>query len=169
MQISLSLSLVAKIFLCWLEHTEKRSIHPVFHVLFFPSFPVHANQSTHTHTLSLSLSLSLSLFSLCYSVGQWCLTGEKRGGCAPARSEFQLPCFGCLRPCATLSPSRGIPRAERVTTGGGVPAVVVLGGVLVLSCICHWPSYVCPDNQGRLSFPTACSCFPLWYKSVSNR
>ena len=64
MQISLSLSLVAKIFLCWLEHTEKRSIHPVFHVLFFPSFPVHANQSTHTHTLSLSLSLSLSLLSL---------------------------------------------------------------------------------------------------------
>ncbi|XP_043529552.1 nucleus accumbens-associated protein 1-like isoform X4 [Frieseomelitta varia] len=65
---------------------------------------------------------------------------EKREGVAPRQGQSSSCPASVASALATLSPSRGIPRAERVTTGGGVPAVVVLGGVLVLCCICHWPS-----------------------------
>ena len=97
----------------------RSAIFPISFSLFLSlsALPLHVDQSPHSApspSLCLSRSLSFSLFlSLCYSVGQWCLTGEERGGCAPQGQSSSCPAVDASA-LSTLSEPRNTTRAERV-------------------------------------------------------
>lgn len=107
-----------------------------------------------------SLSSSLSVTVLASGVS---LEKREREGCAPTRSEFQLPCW--MPPPLRSSHEPRNPRAERVTTGGGVLAVVVL---VLAVCAVSRRMFVRITRNGCRSQLRAAACHCGTNRSVTD-